>query len=311
MTKNYIIIDGNSLGHFANNGAKLTLGDMPIQAVYNFLRNLRQCMALHQNYTPICTWDGASWRKMLLTEYKENRDKIETVTERKQAARKDDYKRQIPYIKKALYLLGIPQVLAFNYEADDLGAILADRYSPNGKVVLYTGDKDWIQLVGPNVVWRDFANKRVINAANFEEMTGLKTSRQFVEVKALAGDTGDGVPGVGGLGEKGAIEFLNEFGSFTEFVNQVTFHGLDISKRPKKIRDLIEDEAKAITFARNLDLVDLRTSERPAPINFTIEKGNPSKRLFEVFCDRLLFKSMTNDLDEWIRVFPAFQKESI
>ncbi|MDE4297047.1 5'-3' exonuclease H3TH domain-containing protein [Phaeobacter gallaeciensis] len=308
---NYFIIDGNSLGHFSQNGARLSLGDMPVQAVYNFLRNMRRAMALHANYQPVVLWDGASWRKMLLADYKANREKKETIAERKQAAAKDEYKRQIPLIKKALQLLGIPQVFAINMEADDLGAILADRYSVNGKVVLWTGDKDWIQLVGPNVVWRDFANKRVINHNNFEEMTGVKTPVQFVEVKALSGDAGDNIKGVGGLGEKGAKDFLAEFGSFQSFLERVTFDKMDISKRPKKIRDLVEDEGKAITFQLNLKLMDLRTTARPAPINLTVDKGTPNVDLFRVFCDRLLFNSITQELDEWIRVFPAFQQEAV
>lgn len=305
---NYLIIDGNSLGHFSQNGAKLSLGDMPVQAIYNFLRNFLNAMALYGTYQPIVLWDGASWRKMLAANYKANREKKDTIHERRQQASKDEYKRQVPIIKKALQLLGVSQVFSINMEADDLGAILADRFSPKGKVILYTGDKDWIQLVGPNVVWRDFINKRTINMANFEEMTGVKDTAQFIEVKALSGDTGDGVPGVGGIGEKGAKDFLAEFGSFNDFLNQVTLHKLDISKRPKKIRALVEDEGKAITFEHNLKMMDLRTTARPAPINLTVDKGAPSKDLFRVFCDRMLFNSITQELDEWIRVFPRFRQ---
>lgn len=304
---NYLLIDGNSLGHFSNNGAKLSLGEMPIQAVYNFLRNLRGTMAAHAQFNPIVLWDGASWRKMLAGDYKANRDKKVTVAEKRQAALKDDYNKQVPLIKKALQLLGVPQVFSINMEADDLGAILADRYSPKGKVTLYTADKDWIQLVGPNVIWRDFINKQMINHKNFEEKTGVKTPRQFVEVKALSGDAGDGVPGVGGVGAKGAKDFINEFGSFNEFLNQVTLHGLDISKRPKKIQALVQDEAKAITFDHNLKMMDLRTSARPAPMNLVVDKGQPSKELFRTYCDRLLFSSITQELDEWIRVFPPYR----
>lgn len=305
---NYLLVDANSLGHFSQNGARLTFGDMPVQAIYNFLRNLRHAMALYSNHQPVILWDGASWRTMLAANYKANREKRDTKHEIKQQQIKDEYKRQVPLIKKALQLLGIPQVFSINMEADDLGAILADRYSATGKVILYTGDKDWLQLVGPNVIWRDFINKRMVNVSNFEEMTGVKTPAQFVEVKALSGDTGDNVPGVGGIGEKGAIQFLNEFGSFNSFLNQVSLHKLDISKRPKKIRALVEDESKALTFDHNLKMMDLRTSARPAPINLRVDKGDPNQELFRVFCDRFLFNSITQNLDEWIRVFPAFRE---
>lgn len=306
---NKLLIDGNSVGHFANNGSKLTLGEMPIQAVYGSLRTLRTNMALFQHYDPVVLWDGMSWRKEVFDQYKSNRDKRETAAEKLQALRNDDYKRQVPLIKKGLQLLGIPQVSAANMEADDLAGMLTDKYAATGKVALLTGDKDWIQLVQQNVMWRDFIRARTINPKNFEETTGVDTTEKFVQVKGLCGDAGDGIPGVGGVGEKGAIQFVNEFGSFEEFLNLATFDkSFDLSKQPKKYRDLVEDEGKAITFAQNIKLMDLRTPHRPAAINMRVDKGSPNKELFRTFCDRLLFNSITQELDEWIRVFPAFRE---
>lgn len=305
---NKLIIDANSVGHFANNGSKLTLGEMPIQAVYGTLRTLRATIALYQQYDPIVLWDGASWRKDIFSEYKANRDKRETAAEKIQALRKDSYKRQVPLIKKGLQLLGVPQVSALNMEADDLAGMLTDRYATKGKVVMMTGDKDWLQLVKPNVAWRDFIKGKVVNSSNFKEITGVDTSEKFIEVKALSGDAGDNIPGVGGVGEKGAIDFINTHGSFSNFLEKVTFDKtFNLAKEPKKIRDLVEDEGKAITFAHNIKLMDLRTSHRPAAINMTADKGAANKDLFRTFCDRLLFSSITQELDEWIRVFPAFR----
>lgn len=310
MTKlGYLIVDGNSLGHFYNNARPLKIGNTQVQSIYGFLRGLRGYVASYQHLTPIVVWDGASWRKTLFSSYKEIRDKVETKNEIELAEKKAIYKKQAPYIEKALRFLGIAQVRAFNMEADDLGAILADRYTAKGsKIVLLTGDKDWIQLVGPNVIWRDPIKDRSVTMANFKEFTGVDTPRQFVEVKALAGDTGDSVPGVGGIGEKGAIDFLNTYGSLAEFNNRVLLDkSLDVKKLPKKYRALAEDESKLIAFSRNINLVDLRTKERPEPINLRIDKGEASIEKFQAFCDMLLFASITQDLNEWIRVFPAFQ----
>jgi 5'-3' exonuclease len=308
--KNYFLVDGNSLGHFANAGARLSIGELPVQAIYNFLKNLRRSTALAQHYRFAVLWDGASWRNMEYPEYKANREKKDTKSERHLHEMKAMYHKQRPYIQKALRLLGVTQVKAANMEADDLAAIMADRYARNGRVVLWTGDKDWIQLVQPNVIWRDFANDRRINHENFEEMTGVKTPRQFVEVKALSGDQGDNIAGVGGIGETGAIQFVNKFGSFSDFVNMVTLEkSVDFEKLPKKYRALIEDETKALRFQANLDLVDLRTSMRPAPVNLQIDKGEPDAERFRKLCDLLLFESITRDLDEWLSVFPAWRKE--
>lgn len=305
-----ILVDGNSLGHFANNGARLSIGEFEVQAIYNFLKNLRRSMETHAQFRLFVLWDGASWRNMMFPEYKSNRDKTETKAEQEQMARRAMYHKQRPYIQKALRLLGVPQIKAANMEADDLAPILIDKFKKSGRVLMFTGDKDWIQLVEKGVIWRDFANQRMITSRNFEEKTGVKTARQFVEVKALSGDSGDGIAGVGGIGETGAISFINEYGSFADFVNMVTLEKtINFDKLPKKFKALIEDEQKAISFQRNIDLVDLRTSARPAPINLNVDKGAPNIESFRKFCDLLLFKSITEDLDQWVSVFPAFRKE--
>lgn len=307
----YLIIDGNSIGHFANNGKPLRLGNMPVQAIYNSMRVLRDRLSLFQNHKPIVLWDGASWRKMMFSSYKENRDAKDTKAQLKVLALKNSYKVQVPHIKKALRFLGVPQVFALNMEADDLGAILTDRYMAAGasEVVLLTDDQDWIQLVGPGVVWRSIRDsKKVITETNFEEMTGCKTVRQFIEVKALAGDAGDSIPGVGGIGAKGAKQFLAEYDSFQNFMNMVCIEkAVDFKKLPKKFQNLVINEEKAIDFARNIDLVDLRTSARPAPQGLSVDKGDPNFEKFHRFCEILHFQSLLQDLETWIGAFPEFR----
>ncbi|SCW95790.1 5'-3' exonuclease H3TH domain-containing protein [Ancylobacter rudongensis] len=307
--KGYLIIDGNSLGHYYNNGAKLTIGNAQVQAIFGFLKCVRSMCATYANLQPVVVWDGASWRKMLLRSYKEIRDRAVTPNELKLAAAKAEYKKQVPAIQKALRLMGVPQVSALNMEADDLGAIMADRYAAQGAlVVLVTGDKDWLQLVGPKVIWKDPINDRMVTAKNFEDFTGVKTTRQFVEMKALAGDQGDSVPGVGGIGEKGAIDFLNTYGSVADFTSQCLLEKtIDIKKLPKKYRALVEDENKAIAFAGNINLVDLRSPARPAPVNLHIDKGTPDAAKLRLLCETLLFQSITKNFDEWISVFPRLR----
>ncbi|NKL08333.1 hypothetical protein GFL39_26035 [Rhizobium leguminosarum bv. viciae] len=310
MSKNYLLIDGNSLGHFYNNAKPLHIGEFQVQAIHGFLKGLREQIAMFQNYQPVVLWDGASWRKLMFAAYKDNREKRETKNEIKVQDQKDAYKKQQPYIRKALRFLGVPQVMALNMEADDLGAILTDRYVKNGaNIILLTGDKDWLQLVGPGVVWRDFANQRLVTQKDFKEFTGVDTIRQFVEVKALAGDMGDNVAGVGGIGQKGAVDFINQYGSVSAFTNAcILDKSIDVAKLPKKYRALVDDEDKAITFSRNIDLMDLRTTARPAPQALEVDKGDPSKEKFQQFCELLLFKSILKDFDSWISVFPAFRE---
>ena len=106
MPNNYLIIDGNSLGHFYNNAKRLSIGETEVQAIYGFLKGLRSQISLFQTHTPLVLWDGASWRKMRFAEYKANRDKADTKNEQRMQLKKDAYKKQVPYIKKALRFLG-------------------------------------------------------------------------------------------------------------------------------------------------------------------------------------------------------------
>jgi 5'-3' exonuclease len=263
-------------------------------------------MALYATHKPIVLWDGASWRTKMFAEYKLNREKADTIHEKRMLAAKDEFARQRDAIKKGYNLLGIDQVQAFNMEADDLAAIMTDLYVKRGdKVVLLTGDRDWIQLVQPGVIWVDPINDRKVTMSNFEEMTGVADPSQFVEAKCLMGDQGDNIPGVGKVGEKGAKEFLATFGSFANFSNMALDGSLDVKKLPKKYRDLAEDEGKRIIFSRNMALMDLRTKDRPAPINLRVTAGEPDADKFKVYCTTLLFKSIIND-PYWISVFPAF-----
>ena len=311
MAQNYLLIDGNSLGNAANNTKPLSLGSQQTQAIVGFLKMLRKQVSLYPNYTPIVLWDGASWRYQMFPEYKADREKNDTKHEKALIEAKAHYKTQVPYIKKALRLLGVAQISAMNMEADDLAAMLSRLYtSKGGRVILVTGDQDWIQLVGPGVIWKTpiGESNRTVTAMNFKEETGVATPQQFVELKALTGDKGDSIPGVGGIGEKGAIEFLQTYGSFANFMNAVTFEKLDLSKLPKKFRDLGESEDKMLTFDRNLRLMDLHHPARPKPFNMLVDRGEPDLTKFTRFCEILLFKSILDTMSTWVSAFPAFRE---
>lgn len=307
----HLLIDGNSIAHAANAGTTLTVGQTQVQAVYGVMRTLRRLMAVYGNlYKPTVLWDGASWRKMMFPEYKANRDKDDTPAAAALKAQKEQLKKQARLIEIGIELLGINQVRAANMEADDLAGIMVERFEPRGdKIVLVSADRDWIQLISPNVSWFDPINDRKVTPAMLPEKYGVKDVAQFIELKALMGDMGDNIPGVGGIGEKGAKEFLQTYGSVANFTNScILDKTIDLAKLPKKYRALVEDENKAITFAANIKLMDLKTRHRPAPINLRVTKGDPDINKLRAFCDRLLFRSITQDLNNWSSVFPAYQE---
>lgn len=308
MRKHYLLIDGNSVGHAMNANKVLSLGEFQVQAIFHFLKTLRSYCSVYQNTIPVVIWDGLAWRYKAMPGYKSDRNKAVKKYEVARAEQRKHYEKQRPYIQKALRFLGITQIVTQNMEADDMGAIMCDLYASQGaRVTLLTDDRDWLQLVQPNVVWTSpVRDKPRVSIDTFEDFTGIPTPKQFVEMKALMGDKGDSLDGVGGVGEKGAIEFLKTYGSFSNFIEQVCIEKtIDLDSLPKKYRNLIEDESKAITFETNMKMMDLRTPARPAVEGLIVDPGEPSAENFRKFCDLLLFRSFTDNFDLWIEVFPV------
>lgn len=312
----YLIIDGNNIVHAASGTKPLKVGNTQVQGIYHFMRMLRQLMATYHNATPIVLWDGASWRHMAFPDYKGNRTKNETKSDKIQQEQRAIAKGQMPAIKKGLQLLGVAQIRATNMEADDLAQIVGDRKADEGhKVILVSGDKDWVQLVGPranggSIMWLDvIGDRKIRSAADVEEALKYKVAdfKQFLELKCIMGDLGDNLSGVGGIGDKGAMEFLATYGSVSNFSAGVMDKSIDLAKLPKKIRDFAESEEKQIIFQRNMKLMDLRTKQRPAPINMQIDKGSPDAERFRTFCTKLLFNRILAQYENWLSVFPAFQ----
>lgn len=315
--RRYMIIDGSNILHASQGAPKLTVGNTEVQAIFGFLRTMQKLVKVYPLLTPLVLWDGASWRNIIFPDYKIGRAKNDTPSAQKAQAEKKKAQAQLPAIKKALTLVGIDQVRAANMEADDLAAIIADRYVARGdRTLLVSGDQDWLQLIGPGISWFDPINDRKaskpedlakLTSSKFPDGIPVTSMQQFVELKALMGDSGDSVPGVGGIGPKGAIEFIQTYGSFADFSNGCLDGSIDVAKLPKKFRDLGQSEDKRIAFGSNMRLVDLRTKARPAPLNLTVTKGEPNIERFRNFCEKLVFRSMLRDLEAWLSPFPSFR----
>lgn len=324
MSDGYCLIDLNSIGFAANAASKLTVAGQETQAIYGVLKTLRGILVKHPNLTPICLHDGVSWRKSVYPQYKAHRDKeAVTVHEKKAAADKAAYKRQKPHIARALKLIAVPQMIAANMEADDLAGILIKKARESKKkVVLISGDKDWLQLIGAGVSWHDPIRDNKVTPGNFAEFTQLANVRQFIELKCLIGEPGDLGPGsgVGGIGDKTGRELLNRFGSINNLLNlwienQIdektgVVNGVDDYKLSKKVMAFLDENSEGRTiFARNLRLIDLNTTERPDPIQMRLHKGELDREAFTDFCGEFAFRSILSDMDGWLEPFEARLKE--
>ena len=306
MSTGYLLVDGNSIGFAAQGSTKLSAGDNETQAIFGTLRTIRLIVERFQQLTPIVLWDGVSWRKKICPEYKANRDKeVKSATDKKMADLRASYKKQRPHIARALKHLAVPQMAALNMEADDIAGMLVRRYRPqNNGLVLVTADKDWLQLIGPRTVWFDPIHDRKVTLGNFREHTGVANVRQFLELKALTGDSSDNLCGVGGIGEKGAKELIETYGSVQGFLNACLDGSCDVAGLPKKFRDFQDEKLPGRgIFARNIQLMNL-IDPPPVVVNQpALTKGAFDPDAFRAICEEFLFRSITRDFATWLEPF--------
>lgn len=206
----------------------------------------------------------------------------------------DEFREQLPFIKEMIEKLGIRHYELANYEADDIIGTLdkmAEAPNVNFDVTIVTGDKDMIQLVDGNT--RVEISKKGV--AEFEEFTpdyllekmGL-TPAQFIDLKALMGDSSDNYPGVTKVGEKTGLKLLQEFGSLENL-----YENVDSLKASKMKENLIADKEMAFLSQQ------LATINTKAPIEIglddTILKGKKVDELSQ-FYDEMGFAQFKSKL---------------
>lgn len=312
MPQDRVLVDLNSVAHAAQQGTVLRAGGQETQAVFGTLRNMRALKVRYPQASIIGLWDGKSWRKSHDANYKANR--VDTAEKREERAR---YESQMPYLRKALRSLGMPQVFALNLEADDLASILSRRYtSAGGFVRLITGDQDWIQLVNERCIWEDHREEtRKVNYNSFKNYTGYATPLQFVQSKALQGDTSDNLKGVGKIGEKGALDLIGVWGRVEAFLAdpdpKVTWDAKPpmaekkdkdtgaVSLKPKGYPKALDDfhknvENRQANFFHNMKMMSL-LGELPEPTKLTVVKGEFAPQDFKRVCHELGFSSIYRD----------------
>jgi 5'-3' exonuclease len=293
------IIDGNSIGHAAHRATKLTSGTLQTQAVYGFIRTMRDMIVEHSGFTPLCLWDGkAQFRFDIHPAYKSNRD-----NDPKKVAEREHYVAQRPYIARCLEHLGIRQMTAMTHEADDMAGYMVEKVmaTQGNEIILSTGDRDWIQLVRPGVTWRDHRDDaKVITHATIFDKTGFPSPYAFLEGKCLQGDSSDVIPGVGGIGEKGAPEFIAEFGSVRKFWQRCD-SGEFVPKKKAHI-NLASPEGRA-AFKRNFRLMQLLKVAQPDKKDVLVVPGKFDADKFAEVCEELAFVSILRNLDHFLNPF--------
>ncbi|MFC3931524.1 DNA polymerase I [Streptococcus dentapri] len=246
-------------------------------AIYGFHLMLDHMMKRIEPTHVLVAFDAGktTFRTEMFADYKAGRAKTP-----------DEFREQFPYIREMLKALGIAYYDLDNYEADDILGTL-DKMAERGDfdVTIVSGDKDLIQLTDDNTVV-EISRKGV---ADFEEYTpdylmekmGI-TPTQFIDLKALMGDTSDNIPGVTKIGEKTGLKLLLEHGSLEGIYDKI-----DDFKPTKMKENLINDKEQAFLSKT------LATINTEAPIEIGLDDtlyNGPHVEDLVAFYDEMGFK---------------------
>ena len=209
--KRLVVIDGKSVfyrGYYAM-GALSTSDGTPTGGVYGFAAIAMELVKKLQPDKVVVAWDKAGTsiakRKAIYADYKAGRVKPP-----------EDFYAQIPLLRELVDALGWGFVELDNYEADDiigtLGKQVSEISDEQWEMYIISSDLDMLQVVDKNVkvyrLLKGFTDLEEIDIKAVEDKYGIKKD-QFLDLKALKGDSSDNIPGVPGIGEKGAVKLLN------------------------------------------------------------------------------------------------------
>ena len=255
--KTLYVVDGHSQLFRAYHavGYLSTSKGIPTQAVLILSTMLWKLIREEQPDYLAVAWDppGPTFRDALSAEYKATR-----------AAMPDDLVRQLPYVRRLFEALWIPVIEVAGFEADDVLATLVERALalPDLEIVVVTGDKDLLQLVGPRVRVLSVSGRTgepvLYDEAKVRERWGVEPG-QIADVLALMGDTIDNIKGVHGVGEKTAVKLVGQFGSVARLYEHLPLVG-------GKLRETLAAGRKDAFLSR-----ELATLNRDVPLGFDLE----------------------------------------
>ncbi|MBQ6613868.1 MAG: DNA polymerase I, partial [Clostridia bacterium] len=243
--KKLLVIDGNSIINRAFYGVRplTTKEGLHTNAIFGMINIIEKHLnALSPEYTAVAfDLKAPTFRHKMYEAYKAGRH-----------ATPPELLEQFPLAKDVLRAMGLTVVEKEGYEADDIIGTLAYEGAKCGlDAYVLTGDRDSLQLIGDNVTVLLATNNDTINfdTAAFIEHYGVNPS-QFVDVKAIMGDKSDNIPGVMGIGEKGALKFISEFGSLEKLYEELDTTDKISEKQKEKLRNDKDNAFLSQTLAR-------------------------------------------------------------
>ena len=278
--RNLILIDGSAylyrafyaLPPLQNNQGQET------GAIHGFIKAINK---ITQDYKPtniavVFDPKGKNFRHDIYPEYKANRSKMP-----------EELSSQIPILYTALDLIGLRPIIKDGVEADDIIGTLARKFSKeNIKIEIFSGDKDFAQLVNKNI--------NIINPVNFERLDEKGIERKyevnpkyFIDYLSLMGDKSDNIPGVPGIGSKTAIKMINEYKNIDNIIKE--------SKMIKgKVGSSIQNNVEKLLLSKSLATIKCDV-DLPYVIDDLVKKDTKTEELLSLYKE-LDFKSLIKDL---------------
>ncbi|MFN0008418.1 MAG: DNA polymerase I [Planctomycetota bacterium] len=285
------LLDGTALAyrsHFALQRSGLTTPEgRPSGATYGFTMTLRRILDMEKPDRVAVAFDppGPTFRHKRYADYKATREKMP-----------EELVDQLEPIRECVRAHGVPLFEVPGFEADDVIGTLATQAAEAGwEVMIVTGDKDFMQLVGEHVklynVFKTGVDLVIEGTEAVKEKFGTTPDR-VIDVLAVMGDSSDNVPGVHGIGEKGAIKLIAEFGSVEGLIAR-----LDEVKG--KAQEHIRRDLEQLKLSRELVTID-----RSVPLHSRFDAIPPvetdPKRLVHFF-QSMGFQSLVKKVAEGSR----------
>ena len=242
--KKILVVDGNSILNRAFYGIRLlsNKNGLYTNAIYGMVNILsKQVESLDPDYCAVAfDLKEPTFRHKMYDAYKAGRH-----------AMPEELAVQFPYAKRCLSAMGFSVLERAGYEADDILGTLAKQAENRGyEAYVLTGDRDSLQLISDKTTVLLATNHDTVrfDRAVFFEKYGVDPS-QFVDVKALMGDSSDNIPGVAGVGEKTALKLISDFGTLDNIYENIPSDKISPSVN-KKLADSRDNAFLSRTLAQ-------------------------------------------------------------
>ncbi len=288
MSEKLVLIDGHSILNRAYFGIPDLTNAQGVHtnAVYGFLNILFKILEEEKPQYLTVAFDvhAPTFRHKMYDAYKGTRKPMA-----------EELRQQVPLMKEMLVAMGITVIEKEGYEADDLLGTIAKQSEEKGvEVSVVSGDRDLLQLATEHIRIRIPKTKRTgteiedYYAADVAERYQV-TPTQFIDVKALMGDTADNIPGVPGIGEKTATNLIVAYGS----IENAYAHVEEI--KPKRAKEMLKEHYDMAQMSKELATIEIH-----APIEYVLEDARLQQvsDLYTeeayVLCKQLELKSILN-----------------